>query len=67
MSAVSAGSIPPVSSADPAHRAEDDAHTLTVASHPAPDWVQWQWPADPALGVRVQVAAGKPQVLTLTF
>ena len=26
----------------------------------APDWVQWQWHADPALCVRTQVAAGEP-------
>ena len=59
--------LPPASWADATHRAEDDAHTLTVASHPAPDWVQWQWPADPALSVRVEVPAGLPETVTLTL
>lgn len=59
--------LPPASWADTTHRAEDDAHTLTVAVQAAPDWVQWQWPADPALCVRTQVPAGEPQALTITF
>jgi hypothetical protein len=59
--------LPPASWADTALRAEDDAHTLTVATQPAPDWVQWQWPADPASCVRIQVAATEPVTLTLTF
>jgi hypothetical protein len=59
--------LPPASWADTAHRAEDDAHTLTVAAQPAPDWVQWQWPADPALAVRTQVPVTEPQALTITF
>lgn len=59
--------LPPASWAETAHRAEDDAHTMTVASHPAPDWVRWQLPADPAVSARIQVAASEPVVLTLTF
>ena len=59
--------LPPASWADTVQRAEDDAHTLTVAAQQSPDWVKWQWPADPALCVRVQVAASEPQVLTLTL
>ena len=59
--------LPPASWADTAHRAEDDAHTLTVASQAAPDWVQWQWPSDPSLSVRTQVAATEPATLTITL
>lgn len=59
--------LPPASWADTAQRADDDVHTLTVSSHAAPDWVQWQWPADPALSVRTQVAATEPAPLTFTL
>ena len=59
--------LPPASWAETAHRAEDDAHTLTVATQPAPDWVRWQLPADPAESSRTSVPAGEPLILTLTF
>lgn len=59
--------LPPPSWADNAHRAEDDAHTLTVAAPTTADWVQWQWPAEPRLAVRIEVPAAEPRVLTLTF
>lgn len=59
--------LPPASWADTAPRTEDDAHTLTVAGQTAVDWAQWQWPADPALAIRVEVPASEPETLTLTF
>jgi len=59
--------LPPASWADAAQRAEDDAHTLTVAAHTTADWVQWHWQADPALCIRVEVPEAEPEVLTLTF
>lgn len=59
--------LPPASWAEAAHRAEDDAHTMTVATQSAPDWVHWQWPADPALSSRMQVATTEAVTLTITF
>jgi hypothetical protein len=53
--------------ADVAQRADDDAHTLTVAASSTPEWVQWQWAADAAPTQRAQVAPDAPVVLTLTF
>jgi hypothetical protein len=59
--------LPPASWADPAHRAEDDAHTLTVASHPAPDWVHWQLAVEPASRTRTGIEDGEPVTVTITF
>jgi hypothetical protein len=59
--------LPAASWAETAHRADDDAHTLTVASHATPDWVHWQLPADPAQSARTQVAATEPVTVTITF
>jgi hypothetical protein len=53
--------------AESAQRADDDAHTLTVAPSVAADWVAWQWPSEPAPCVRVAVAATRAQPLTLTL
>lgn len=59
--------LPPDAWADTAQRAEDDAHTLTVAAPARTDWVQWQWAAEPATAVRVQVQREAPPTLTLTL
>ncbi|HEX7888030.1 MAG TPA: hypothetical protein VF522_01615 [Ramlibacter sp.] len=59
--------LPPASWADTAQRAEDDAHTLTVAAPAAADWVQWQWPTGPEETLRVEVPGEQPRRLTLTF
>lgn len=59
--------LPLPSWAETAQRAEDDAHTLTLAPSSAPDWVQWQWASDAAPAVRVQSTHGIPVTLTLTF
>jgi hypothetical protein len=59
--------LPTTSWVDPAQRAEDDAHTLTVAAQPATDWFTGAWTADLALALRTEVAASEPLVLTLTL
>ena len=59
--------LPPASWAETAHRAEDDAHTMTVAVQPAPDWVRWQWPAEPTATRRTAVAAIDPLTVTITL
>jgi hypothetical protein len=59
--------LPSASWADTVHRAEDDAHTMTVAAQPALDWFAGAWSADSGLTQRVEVAAVEPQVLTLTL
>ena len=59
--------LPSASWADTVHRAEDDAHTMTVAAQPALDWFSGAWSADSGLTLRVEVPAIEPQVLTLTL
>jgi hypothetical protein len=60
--------LPSASWADTVHRAEDDAHTLTMAAaQPALDWFAGAWSANCGLSQRVEVAAGEPLVLTLTL
>jgi hypothetical protein len=53
--------------ADAAHRADDDAHTLTVAAVPPPHWPGDSWTSAPALTLRTQVAGAEPVTLTLTL
>lgn len=53
--------------ADAAQRAEDDAHTLTVAAERPADWVTWQWPLEPGAGLRCEVPAAGERSLTLTL
>jgi hypothetical protein len=59
--------LPPATWADATHRAEDDAHTLTVAAQPATEWALslGEAAADPRQ--RVEVSAARPASLTLTF
>jgi hypothetical protein len=59
--------LPSASWADTVQRAEDDAHTLTVASAPATEWAAWQWATEPARPLRTQVSAALPVTVTLTF
>jgi hypothetical protein len=59
--------LPLPSWAESAPRAEDDAHTLTVASAPATEWVAWQWATEPTRPLRTQVGAAFPVTITLTF
>jgi len=51
---------------DAVQRADDDAHTLTIAAQPAAGWLAGAWQADAASTLRTGVAA-LPAVLTLTF
>jgi hypothetical protein len=53
--------------ADVVQRADDDAHTLTVAAQPASGWVAGAWQPQPAATLRTEVAALQAPVLTLTF
>lgn len=59
--------LPSTSWADTVQRAEDDAHTMTVAAQPALDWFLDAWSANCGLTQRVEVPATEPQALTLTF
>lgn len=61
--------LPSTSWADTVHRAEDDAHTLTVAAQTASDWAPLQLLPDPpgAPCARAEVQCGEPLVLTITL
>lgn len=61
--------LPSASWTDTVLRAEDDAHTLTVAMQSASDWAPLDLlgHVDPATSVRTAVARTEPQQLTLTF
>ena len=58
--------LPLPSWAETAARADDDAHTLTVATSLV-EWTAWQWGSDPAPTLRTQVEAIAPVPVTLTF
>jgi hypothetical protein len=61
--------LPSPSWADTTLRAEDDAHTLTVAGQSSSDWAPLQLlpEAEGPLAVRAEVGVRDPVVLTLTF
>jgi len=59
--------MPAASWAETVLRAEDDAHTLTVAAQPMTDWSAGVPLAEPLLAVRMEVALWEPVVLTLTL
>ena len=61
--------LPSASWADMVHRSEDDAQTLTVSGQSASDWAPLDLlpRVDGGTSARTEVAAGVPQVLTLTF
>lgn len=52
---------------DAMQRAEDDAHTLTIAAQPAVGWIAGAWQPEAALTLRTEVAVLPVAVLTLTF
>jgi len=58
--------LPSASWADTLLRAEDDAHTLTVAAQPAADWFGG-WMAEGSQALRTEVALTEPRTVTLTF
>ena len=58
--------LPLPSWADTTPRADDDAHTLTVA--PAPlEWTPWHWDGNPSPTLRLQVGSAPRAPLTLTL
>jgi hypothetical protein len=61
--------IPVPTWADTMQRAEDDAHTLTVAPAPVPgpDWTAWQWAKDPVPTLRTQVEPLPARTVTITL
>jgi hypothetical protein len=59
--------LPSASWADTVPRAEEDAHTLTVAAQPAHDWFAGAWSADCGLAQRAEVSTAEPVTLTLTL
>lgn len=58
--------LPSASWADTVQRAEEDAHTLTVAT-PATDWLGGSWRAQPQQALRTQVSEAEPVLVTITF
>ncbi len=48
-------------------RAEEDAHTLTVAAQTAADWPVAPWRAEAGAPLHTEVSEVEPVVLTLTF
>jgi hypothetical protein len=59
--------LPTASWADTVHRADEDAHTLTVAAQPALDLFAGAWSADCGLVQRAAVSTAEPVTLTLTL
>ena len=57
----------PSAFADVAQRAEDDAHTLTLAPATAPGWLEGSLLADRAVALRAEVPRTEPVAVTLTF
>jgi hypothetical protein len=59
--------LPTASWTDTLHRAEDDAHTLTVAVLPALDWFAGAWSYECDRTHCIEVARAEPAPVTLTF
>ena len=59
--------LPPATWADATPRVDDDAHTLTLAAQPAPEWALPHGEPDAALRLRMEVAPTTPVTVTLTF
>ncbi len=59
--------LPSASWADTVQRAEEDAHTLTVATQPATEWLGGSWRAEPQQVLRTEVGDAQPLFLTITF
>jgi hypothetical protein len=58
--------LPLPSWAETMPRADDDAHTLTVAASPV-EWTPWQWGSEPVTTLRTQVDAAAPVAVKITF
>jgi hypothetical protein len=59
--------LPLPSWADITPRADDDAHTLTVAAPSPIEWAPWHWGSEPAPTLRLEVGAARPVTITITF
>lgn len=61
--------LPATAWADTANRADDDAHTLTMAAHaqPGTEWLGSFWAVEPGPTLHVAVPAAQPVVLTITL
>ena len=59
--------LPSASWADTVLRAEDDAHTLTVAGQSASDWAPLELLPEPDGAVHTAVTRAEAVALTLTF
>jgi hypothetical protein len=58
--------LPLPSWAETMPRADDDAHTLTMAPSPL-EWTPWQWGSDPTPTLRTQVDVLPVVAVTLTL
>ena len=59
--------LPSTTWADAAHRADDDAHTLTMAPLLAAHWPAEAWTGDPAATLHTEVSTEPAVTLTLTL
>lgn len=59
--------LPSASWADTVQRAEEDAHTLTVAGQTATDWPNAHWRAEEGAALRTEVSDAEPVAVTITF
>ena len=59
--------LPSATWADTVNRAEDDAHTLTLAPTPLPGWVEGPLLPQPALTLSIKVPDSDPVVLSITL
>jgi hypothetical protein len=59
--------LPSTTWADAAHRADDDAHTLTMAPLHATHWPVEAWTSDPAATLHTEVSTEPSVTLTLTL
>jgi hypothetical protein len=59
--------LPSASWADTVQRAEEDAHTLTVATQPTTEWLGGSWRAEPQQALRTEVSDVEPVLVTITF
>jgi hypothetical protein len=59
--------LPTASWADTLHRADDDAHTMTVAAPTAMDWADALFAMDPTQALRTEIERVEALPLTITF
>jgi hypothetical protein len=59
--------LPPASWADTAHRADDDAHTLTLVAQAADEWTAPKALVDPSQTLGTGIGTMRVETFTLTF